>query len=224
MTDVRRLLARLNPAVCRFDIGQGGVPDLTPQDVAAALGMVPPGLGRELVCRLWWPDGARLSPKELANEINRAVFGEWLRRARRLEAAKLALHLAEEDRHGSLSRARSEVEAARAMCWPAVGPMYRKIREAVLLEMSGVNHCQRCVGRGFVINRAGLHVACTNCEGRGWAPVSDRQRAVVLGINESSYRRYWRGVFEYVYAHCTDAEAKARAQLAARLKDSPIAA
>ena len=32
-----KLLARLNPSTCRFDIGQGGgAPELTAQDIAAA--------------------------------------------------------------------------------------------------------------------------------------------------------------------------------------------
>lgn len=224
MTDVRKLMARLNPAVCRFDIGQGGIPDLTPQDIAAAIGMVPAGLGRELMCRLWWPDGARLSPKELDAELRREILVEWLRRARRLESAKLQLHMAEEDHHGSVQRARSEVEAARGDRWPSVCATYRRIRETVLAELESPPQCAKCHGRGFNINRAGVHIACVACEGRGWVPVSDRQRATSLGVNESTYRRCWRDVYQWLHAQCTDAEAMARRRLAARLNRDVAAA
>ncbi len=53
MAHVGKLLARLNPTTVRYDIGRGGMPELTPQDIAGALAMVPAGLGRELICRLW---------------------------------------------------------------------------------------------------------------------------------------------------------------------------
>lgn len=224
MTDVRKLLARLNPAVCRFDIGRGGLPELTPQDIAAAVGMVPAGLGRELMCRLWWPDGAQLATKELDALLRQAMFVEWLRRARRLEAAKLALHVAEEDRHGSVHRARSEVEAARAECWPKVGPAYKLLRVAVLDEMASPPQCQKCYGRGNVKTRTTVLVTCTACDGRGTVPVSDRQRAAALGVNESSFRRTWRGAYLWLLAHCTDAEAEARRQLSRRLGNHEIAA
>ena len=48
MTDPRRLVARLNPTTVRYDVGRGGIPDLTAQDIAAALAFVPAGLGREV--------------------------------------------------------------------------------------------------------------------------------------------------------------------------------
>lgn len=36
---VDELLGRLEPTGPKFDIGRGGIPQLTPQDIAAALGM-----------------------------------------------------------------------------------------------------------------------------------------------------------------------------------------
>ncbi len=60
MTDPRRLLARLNPSTIRYDTLPGGVPELTAQDIAHALGLVPVGLGREVLQACWWPDGAAL--------------------------------------------------------------------------------------------------------------------------------------------------------------------
>lgn len=42
-------LARLNPTTCRFDIGNGGIPDLTTIDIAAALAMTGDQIGSHLL-------------------------------------------------------------------------------------------------------------------------------------------------------------------------------
>ena len=49
MSDVRKLLARLNPASMQYDGARGGFGGMTAQDIAGALGMVPYGLGREVM-------------------------------------------------------------------------------------------------------------------------------------------------------------------------------
>lgn len=59
MADRREMLARLNAQTARFDVGQGGgAPSLTTSAIAAALGMVPAGLGREVMEAVYLPDGA----------------------------------------------------------------------------------------------------------------------------------------------------------------------
>ncbi|REN10513.1 hypothetical protein DSI35_10890, partial [Mycobacterium tuberculosis] len=69
MANVRELMARLGPSTVKFDTGRGGTPDLTNQDIAAALGMVPAGLGRELLEACWWPDGAALRRHKLRDAV-----------------------------------------------------------------------------------------------------------------------------------------------------------
>lgn len=59
MGNVRELLSsRMGPTTVKFDTGRGGTPDLTTQDIAAALAYVQDGLGRELLEALWWPESA----------------------------------------------------------------------------------------------------------------------------------------------------------------------
>lgn len=55
MNKARELLAsRMGPATQRFDArGGGGRPELTTQDIAAAMSYVQDGLGRELMEAVW---------------------------------------------------------------------------------------------------------------------------------------------------------------------------
>jgi len=219
MADVRIMLARLNPSVCRMEPGGSGKGELSPQDIAAAIGLCRPGLGRELVCRLWWPDGAALSPEVLDAQLRQAILAEWMRRARDLQVARLAVHIAEDDpRHrGQFHAAKSALTEAKARMWPSVGPTYRKIREAVLTELSGPRTCPECGGRGSV-TVGSLMRACGRCEGRGSIPHTDTARAEACGVREDAYRKTWRHPYEWLHALCAGEELAARHELAGRLR------
>lgn len=219
MADVRRLLARLNPPNIRYDVGTGGLPELTPVDIAAALAFVPDGLGREVLCALWWPDGARLTPAALDDAIATKVRAEMDARYRKLQSARMALHAAQEAAcarrvqasdmgRRELMRMENAVQEAKADCWPLHPDMHIRIRNAVLDELSRPNHCCACGGRGHVKDGE-LIVTCTECSGRGTVPVSDRTRAARIGKCESTYRRVWRGMYEWLYGIVSDAHAQA---------------
>lgn len=213
MANVRKLIARLNPASIRYGAGRGGIPELTPQDIAGALGMVRDGLGREIFCHLWWPDGARLTQAQLFEHLVHAQFEEWNRRADILRAAQIAHYLADDP-----ARAKSQLAAARNQMWPGIAghTIYRMIRLAVLLEISSPNLCEACGGRGEV-RRGSLTIACDECHGEGRQGRSDRQRAASIHRDVSNYVRTWRGPYEWLYEHCRDAEDKAVHQFEAAL-------
>lgn len=228
MRDVRKLMARLNPSTVRLDIGRGGIPDLTPQDVAAALAFVPAGIGRELFMRLWWPDGARLSEDALAESFAKAVRVEFARRHRAMQIAKLDLHIAAEDaafRRSStnahaheLARLRANVDAAKAMVWPYNPEMHVKIRRAVIDEISCPNHCPQCRG-ACEVTVDSLRKVCNVCDGKGLVPVSDRTRAARIGRDESTYRQSWRSMYEWAYSTARDLESDAARAFRRALED-----
>ncbi|HET6906755.1 MAG TPA: hypothetical protein VFH52_07395 [Rhodanobacteraceae bacterium] len=208
MTNIRKLMARLNPGSAQYGmIVRGGIPDLTTEDIAGALGMVPQGLGREILCHIWWPDGARTTRAELLSALTQAQFDEWSRLADQLRAAQLAEHLAEHDGRGSLRRARRDLETARAQMWPAIGPRsrYGAIRLAVLTEMAAPNLCTHCAGRGNLMLETVL-VACAHCKGLGRVGISGRKRAAAIGCDESTYREGWQLPYEYLHELCVTAE------------------
>lgn len=227
MGDVRKLMARLNPTTVRYDIGSGGgAPELTAQDVAAALAFVPPGIGREVFCLLWWPDGAKLTPNKLDEECAKVMHDEISRRIHAVQDAKLALAFLEsrlaskraqtfEDRR-EVQLARNEVERARAEVWPINPHVHAMIRTAVVDELRNPNLCPKCKGRGEYIEGTLLY-ECDLCDGYGIVPVSNSARAHRIGRDESTYRKVWKGPYEWLYVTVASAENSARMAVARAL-------
>lgn len=206
------LMARLNPSTVRYDIGRGGIPELTPQDIAAAIAMVPSGLGRELMCRLWWPEGSQLSKTDIDQLLMEAQLSEWRDRMDGLVMAQLKAECANTEIQ--MRKARWEIEAAQARAWPRIGPgsCYGAIRAAVLVEMCEAGRCGECSGRGVLMIRGEI-AACEGCEGTGRTRLSDRRRAVAIGKDRSSYRKDYAPVYEWLLALCMDVIGPAQAAL-----------
>ena len=227
MTDPRKLLARLNPRVAQYEVGSGGIPTLTPQDIAAGLGMVGDVLGREILCHVWWPDGAKLTHQQLLDAMRALQLGEWMRRMRRLEAANLAYHIACEEADGTHGRsrgqitpARAEVEDAKADMWPRIGPQsrYLAIRQAVLAEMLDPHLCPVCGGSGEVRANAVVR-ACGRCLGSGHSKATETDRAERVGCTRQAYSsNNWDNAYEWLLSECAHAERHACTQLARALE------
>ncbi|HYG07333.1 MAG TPA: hypothetical protein VD865_13140 [Stenotrophomonas sp.] len=220
MADVRELLARLNPQTIKFDIGKGGgVPALTNQDIAAALAMVPAGLGRELLEACWWPDGAALRRHRLRDAVIALVAPELQRQQRRLADARTDLGLAEVcmgwsgtvtvEQRAERDRAAQRLGQIKRQCWPlSTLESLPTLATAIIREIARCNHCPMCEGRGQVMSGA-LLVSCTVCSGSGIVPISDRARASAIGRDESTYRESWRSVYEWMLARMREAEQEA---------------
>lgn len=226
MTDVRKLLARLNPRQSQYEIGSGGIPEMTPQDIAGALGMVRDELGRELLCHVWWPDGAQRTRPQLLDHLRDLQLAEWIGRMRRFEAATLAHHIACEDADGTHGRsrrglyeARSELECAKGTLWPRIGPQsrYLAIRQEVLAEMLDPHRCHLCHGAGEVMLNA-VRRDCPRCLGSGRAKVTDTDRASRIGCSQQTYAETWRDPYEWTLERCSHAERRAARELADALE------
>lgn len=211
---VPKLFARLNPSTIRYDVGRGGLPELTATDIAGALAFVPAGLGRELMCRIWWPAGAELTEEKLDRLLADALFGEWYRRAQELLHAQLAVAAA--STVFDARRGKGMLLRAKENMWPRLDGdgegkgTYALIRRAVLVEMGAAAKCPRCRGRGQVVDASRV-ITCPSCEGRGRANVSDRARADMIQREASVYRRTWAPVYEWLYQHCAEELAPAMA-------------
>jgi hypothetical protein len=208
---IGKMMARLNPSNVRFDVGSGGTPNLTAADIAAALGMVPAGLGRELLCLVWWPAGASLTAADLAKILSDAQRVEWRRREERLLDATLsvAVHTGGD----SLREAQRKYAAAHAARWPrwivdaelgTANAGYERVRGAVLAELASPGKCPTCGGRGSTA-ADGLVITCRQCTGTGNRRISDAWRAEALNITEGGYRHTWRPVYEWTIELCADA-------------------
>lgn len=153
-------MARLGPSTVKFDIGRGGgKPDLTNQDIAAALGMVPAGLGRELLVACWWPDGAALRRHKLRDAVIALVTPELQRQQRRLAEARTDLGLADVcmgwggtatvEQRANRDAAQQRLGRVKAQCWPiSTLESMPTLAAAVIGEIAKRPHCAACEGRG----------------------------------------------------------------------------
>ena len=220
MTDVRELLARLNQTTVRFDVGQGGgVPALTNIDIAGALGMVSPGLGREVLEACWWPDGAALRRPRLRDAVIALVEPEVRQQRQRLDAARVELGIAQaciawtasvtDQQRRELDRARGKLEFVAAQCWPrSMMESLPTLVGAVLAEIAGAGLCEACKGRGALVTGEAWS-ECAACKGRGVMPTSDRQRARAIGRDFAVYCRNWRAAYLWLLDRFLDAEQQA---------------
>lgn len=212
---IGKLMARLNPKNVRFDVGTGGIPELTPQDIAAALGMVEDGLGREMLCQVWWPDGAKLSEHNLLDVLADAQRQEWQFREDAMVNATLAVAWRGHN-------ARDAFAAAKANRWPrlvhvktdlpTIAPGYGKVRRAVLDEMKGAGLCSSCRGRTVQAGENGVMRVCSACLGSGHQAISSRARAEACGIEWKTFRDDWQKVYEWTAELCSQSLLRAHRQ------------
>lgn len=204
---IGKTLAMLNPKNCRFDIGSGGIPNLISTDVAAALGMVPDGLGREVLCRVWWPDGAKLTAAQLRDLVDAKMRGEWARREAGMLDGLLAIAARGSKGQGSYAdahAARWPRLVVREHEVPQLASGYAKVRDGVIEELASAGLCQACHGRGQVINDMGVYRTCKECSGEGHMRLSERGRADLCGFSWKTYREGWAAVYDWTFQACAD--------------------
>lgn len=222
MGNKRELLARLGPSTVKFDTGRGGIADLTNQDIAGALGMVPGGLGRELLEALWWPESGMRRIQQLRQAVIALVAPEYIRQQQALSVARTEFGIAKASMGwagGAVTntqrvehrRAEAKLEAVRALCWPNnTMEQLGSLAAAVIGEMASAGCCDACDGRRVQPSADGTGaVQCDGCGGSGVAPLSGRKRAIAIGADQSAYRRFWQPVYEWMLERMRDAESEA---------------
>lgn len=227
MTDVRRLMGRLNPATADYGNARGGIPELTPIDIAGALGMARhvDELSAEVFCACWWREGARLSSEALMCKLRRMILEEYSARSMAASIAKLDCHIVEgeyelrrsktEDDRQALATARGRRSRTNARKWPWNMDVYARIPQAVLDEIRNRHICEVCNGCGYVTkqNADSPRTICQRCSGRGDTSASKVSRAKALGISESAYRIVWGPTYEWALATISEYEAKGFAEI-----------
>lgn len=223
MSDVRELLARLNPANVKFDTGRGGVPELTNQDIAGALAFIPAGLGRELFIACHWPDGAALSRRRLDALFQNLALCEWRKRMNRHIDAKIDHGIAVSirqwqgaetaEQRAEVRRTQGRIDQARSELWPeSVPEMLPALLRTIIEEIGQPRNCEACEGRGHIMVGE-LVATCRSCTGSGRAVNSDGWRARKLGKDPANFRRDWRTCYQWLLERARDAESDAAAYM-----------
>lgn len=222
----RELMARLNVPAVRFDVGRGGIPELTNTDIAGALGMMKDDFGREVFCAIWWPDGASLSRQGIGRTIFVKILEEWVRREKAIAAAKLESHILEASHEmkrflddydkqcaGAVKR---NLSIAKARHWPFNARVYSRIGNAVVDERRFPARCTECMGRGHKMQGEKL-IDCERCNKTGIRPRPNVWRASQLGVSQQAFGQSWTPVYEWTVRLVSDAEATAAAELSAAI-------
>lgn len=203
--NIRKLLARLNAKAPQYTVGNGGIPEITPQDIAAALGMVEDRIGREIFCMAWWPDGANLTRKDLRDSLKNLLFDEYSVRYRAASADRLERHLFDKPQAQDKRKA-----------WPVQISRYGEVADAVVLEICAPKICKQCGGRGEMTIESRI-ISCEACKGLGLLAASNAWRAQRIGVGETAYRLTWKPVYEWLYDRASRRESAAAQQLARAL-------
>lgn len=216
------MMGRLNAASVKFDAGRGGLPELTPQDIAGAVGMIKDPLARAVFCATWWDDGAALTSESVFAQLRARLWEEHGRRALEHTRAKsaaahaksevaAAARTSESERY-ELARLQAAEKRAGAQSWPMSPEIYPRIVKAVLVELRSPRNCPDCSGRGNVMTATGPR-DCTRCATTGKVAYANTRRALALGIDESAYRRIWAPVYEWAFSLVNDMEQQAAREL-----------
>jgi hypothetical protein len=208
---IDELLGRLEATTVKFDLGRGGLPTLTPQDIAAALGMCQDKRAAKVYqCFA----GETADPKELDFIVATIQFEEWRNRADRMLEAQLAVasaDMASNGRQDAKRRAKLLMDGAKAALWPPlVEETYAAMRKTLINELRRPKICPVCNGRKAIKN-GDLLVECLACLGTGKAATSNRRRAVEMHIDNAAYIRTWGKVYDWTYRRINDLIADGRA-------------
>lgn len=223
------LMARLNPKNVRFDVGAGGTPSLTPQDIAAALGMVPDGLGREALMLVHWPDGAARNRQKMLTLMTLAQLGEYNRLERAADAAMARMATCDPTQH---AREESAFRRADRNRWPAwvtkreplkMSEVYGRIRLAVMDELGNPRSCPECGGRDLR-DRKGNPRTCDRCLGHGTVAHGSSWRAKRLGKTRAGFLKSWEPAYQWLFDLVRDELSAAESCLLHALKPLPLTA
>lgn len=214
---VDELLGRLEATTIKFDLGRGGLPTLTPQDIAAALGMCEDKEAAR-VYQAFVSETA--DPRELDMLVASIQFEEWRNRADRMLEAQLAVAaagMAQAGRNDAKRHAKLMLDGAKAAMWPAlVEETYAAMRRTLIAEFRQPKICPVCNGRKSVKN-GDLLVECIACLGTGRAAISNRSRAAGMRIDNAAYIRTWGKVYDWTYRRINDLIADGRSSFSKAL-------
>lgn len=205
------MLCRLNPKTARFDIGSGGIHELTDQDIAAALGMVANKFGARMLLRMHAPE--MVDWYKLDMEVFDIVRREYQRREDDRVNADLRLLM-----RGQRGSPRDLASSLDGPAWPAFKTgRYMALSRAVVQEVIHGDACQVCKGQQRVmLVTTGEVIVCGHCKGSGVEPEPARQRSRRMGIHHSRFPA-WAAPYRWAHSEVLAATIEASQQFRSAL-------
>lgn len=219
-----RQMARLNTGHAKFEIeAGGGVPSLTPQDIAAGIGMIPDGLGRELIMHVYWPDGAQRNRARLIELLTLMQLAEHNRREQEVARALCQVAVATPATRAAATRAYSDAQLNRWPLWVTrletvtLTKAYENVCLGILEELRHPRHCPECNGMEER-DRVGQVKICDRCLGTGTVVYGSTWRAARLGMRRAAFIESWKGPYDWLMDRCREQLAEAVSALLRALR------
>jgi hypothetical protein len=212
------MLCRLNTPSFRFATGFGGIPDITTQDIAAALGMVRNRFGADVLAYLHCPGMIDETSFEVG--LLERLRAECFRQVDEQVNVELRYLLNAGKRH-TLENLAAVARNKGARVWPRFEadtfPVYARLILAVLKEVKVGNLCSHCNGTGMASETAGMVRNCQHCAGTGAPSEAQRPRAARMGISQSAFKRTWQEPFQWLLGELVTAMTEANGEFRAAL-------
>lgn len=193
------LLARLNTPHFRLSVGSGGIPDITTQDIAAALGMVRNRFGADVLTYLHCP--GLIDECSFEVSLLERLRAECFRQVDEQVNAELRYLLNAGKRH-TLENLGASTRQKVEKGWPLFDSdnfgTYARLVLAVLAEVKVGNLCSHCKGTGMSSETAGMVRNCQHCAGTGSPAEPQRPRAARMGVSQSTFFRHWQAPFQWL--------------------------
>ena len=188
MKDVRELLARFHASSFRLDAGTGagsGVDALANIDIAGALGMVPAGLGRDLLELLYGPDPSRADIVRVFHGITRLALEERNRRSRSFIDARTLWAITDciaKFERDQCEQTRRNLGVLKARAAVAREQLFPERLEERMPQIAAV-------AMGYMKGER----------------LSNWERAASIGVSESAYRQCWSDVVDWLLTRMVEA-------------------
>lgn len=178
-------MARLKPKNVRFDTGVGGIPDLTPEDIAAGLAGCKPG-PVYLGLYKYSGDNTALAPLEQHVFVHMSLqaYAKGLFDDQQYSAVCRYMNQWVKSAKAESSNALTEQE--RTWC-KTLHQLARLLVDDVVYE----NRHRTCGGTGFYQGRI-----CKGCGGSGRKLISVKEQARRLNVSNHIYAMHWQHLFE----------------------------
>ena len=200
-------LTKLNPRTASLQVGSGGQPAITPEDIASELATLQDKpLDLYVFCLRYAPGMAPMQRKAAHLELMSKAMVEWRHRANQVHDKMVALGITQASANREkIQQALDELTLAEENLWP--GPRiktnqkanYLDVFQAVAKEVQQQQTCEPCKGTGELPATPTRPITtCRRCRGSGLVRWSDHARAEACGMHDVVYKRGW----DQVYVWC----------------------
>lgn len=200
------LVGRLNPKAQSYELGFGGIPTMTNQDIAGALAIAEQQTGRNSTQIFLMRANPRMVDIDYESLLRAELAKEYAKQREPVIDCDLRAEICGVygDIEGAKNAARDRKKLA-ANLWPSGSnaDRYSCLIAAVVHEFVSPGLCMVCNGRAE-FRQESLSVECKACNKTGKAYMNDDVRAQNMGIGYSPFYRTWRAPYKWLIEYMED--------------------